>query len=92
MVGQVKGYRFSNRFKKQFKILPQGIQQAFKEKLALFLTDISHPSLRVKKIQGAQNRWEGSVTMKYRFTFHYDEDTVVFRTIGTHDILSRDSS
>ena len=92
MVGQIKGYRFSNRFKKQYKTLPHEIRQTFKEKLELFLTDMRHPSLRVKKIQGVENRWEGSITMKYRFTLHFDEDTVVFRTIGTHDILLRDSS
>ena len=92
MVGQIRAYRFSNRFKKQYKTLPLEIRQAFNEKLALFISDLLHPSLRVKKIQGVQNRWEGSITMKYRFTFHFDEDTVVFRTIGTHDILMRESS
>jgi len=45
---------------------------------------------RVKKIQGVQNRWEGSITMKYRFTFHFEGDTVVFRAVGTHDILLRE--
>lgn len=89
MAGQIKGYRFSNRFKKQYKALPQEIRQAFKEKLELFLADMRHPSLRVKKIQGVENRWEGSVTMKYRFTFHMDKEMVVFRAIGTHDILLR---
>ena len=92
MVGKIGGYRFSNKFKKQYKGLPNEIRQAFSEKLALFLNDMLHPSLRVKKIQGVQNRWEGSVTMKYRFTFHFDEDLVVFRTIGTHDILMREYS
>ena len=37
MVGQIKGFRFSNKFKKQYKMMPQEIQQAFNEKLALFL-------------------------------------------------------
>ena len=92
MVGEIKKYRFSNRFKKQYKSLPLEIRQAFNEKLPLFLIDMLHPSLRVKKIQGVENRWEGSVTMKYRFTFHFDDDTVVFRTIGTHDILLREST
>ena len=92
MVGKISAYRFSNKFKKQYKGLPHEIRQAFNEKLALFLTDMLHPSLRVKKIKGVQNRWEGSITMKYRFTFHFDEDIVVFRTIGTHDILMRESS
>jgi mRNA interferase RelE/StbE len=91
MVERVNAYRFSDAFKKQYKKLPQDIQNAFKEKLDLFLADSLHPSLRIKKIQGVQNRWEGSVTIRYRFTFHYDEKTVVFRTIGTHDILKRES-
>ncbi len=90
MVGRVDAYRFSDAFKKQYKKFPQDIQNAFKEKLDLFLSDSLHPSLRIKKIQGVQNRWEGSVSMKYRFTFHYDEKTVVFRTIGTNDILKRE--
>ena len=92
MVGQIKGYLFSGRFKKQYRSLPLEIRTAFNEKLPLFLTDMLHPSIRVKKIQGVQNRWEGSITMKYRFTFHFEGDIVVFRTIGTHDILLRDSS
>jgi mRNA-degrading endonuclease RelE of RelBE toxin-antitoxin system len=91
MVGKIKGYRFSHKFKKQYKSLPLEIRDAFNEKLTLFLSDMLHPSLRAKKIQGVQNRWEGSITMKYRFTFHFEEETVVFRTIGTHDILLRDS-
>jgi len=92
MVGQITGFRFSKKFKKQYKSLPHEIRQAFKEKLRLFFIDMLHPSLRIKKIQGVQNRWEGSITMKYRFTFHFEDDTVVFRTIGTHDILLRDCS
>ena len=92
MVGRINGYRFSHRFKKQYKNLPTEIRQAFKEKLALLLSDMRHPSLRVKKIQGVENRWEASITMKYRLTFHFDEETIVFRAIGTHDILLRNSS
>ena len=92
MVGRIRGYRFSNKFKKQYKTLPHEIRQTFKEKLQLFLTDMRHPSLRVKKIQGVENRWEGSITMRYRFTFHFEAEIVVFRAIGTHDILLRNST
>jgi len=92
MVKRIDSYRFSKGFRKQYKALPHEIQQAFDEKLTLFLADMLHPSLRVKKIQGTHDRWEGSVTMKYRFTFHLDGETVVFRAIGTHDILLRGSS
>jgi len=54
-----------------------------------FLKQTPHPSLRIKRIQGTKNRWEGSVTMKYRFTFEFLKDEVLFRTIGTHDILKQ---
>ncbi|MFH1993976.1 MAG: hypothetical protein ABIK98_16470 [Pseudomonadota bacterium] len=91
MAKRVKGYQFSRRFKKEYNSLPKEIQKAFDQKLQLILQDISYPSLRVKRIQGTKDRWEGSVTMKYRFTFQYSENTLIFRTIGTHDILNRES-
>ena len=89
MVEKVTAYQFSKRFKKEYNRLPKKIQKAFNEKLTLFLKEISHPSLRIKRIQGTKNQWEGSVTMKYRFTFEFLKDEVLFRTIGTHDILKR---
>ncbi len=92
MAKRIDRHRFSQRFKKQYKALPLEIRQTFDKKLKLFLADMLHPSFRVKKIQGSCDCWEGSVTMKYRFTFIFDGDTIVFRTIGTHDILLRESS
>ncbi len=90
MVEKVTAFKFSKRFKKEYNNLPKEIQKAFDEKLSLFLKQTSHPSLRVKRIQGTKNRWEGSITMKYRFTFEFLKDGVLFRAIGTHDILKRD--
>ena len=89
MVEKVTCYQFSNRFKKQYQSLPFKIQSTFDAKLELFLKNMLHPSLRVKRIQGTQDRWEGSITMKYRFTFEMSETHVIFRTIGTHDILNK---
>jgi len=89
MVEKITTYQFSKRFKKEYNRLPKKIQKAFNEKLALFLKEISHPSLKIKRIQGTKNRWERSVTMKYRFTFEFLKDEVLFRTIGTHDILKQ---
>jgi mRNA-degrading endonuclease RelE of RelBE toxin-antitoxin system len=89
MAEKVENYHFSKRFRKQYRALPKEIQNAFDKKLNLFLNNRSHPSLRVKRIQGTENRWEGSVTMNYRFTFEFSEKTVFFRAIGTHDILNR---
>jgi mRNA-degrading endonuclease YafQ of YafQ-DinJ toxin-antitoxin module len=89
MVERIESFQFSKRFKKEFKKLPQNIQKSFNEKLSLLLQNMLHPSLRVKRIQGTKDRWEGSVTMKYRFTFELIEDTIIFRAIGTHDILNK---
>ena len=89
MVKKIVNYQFTSRFKKEYQALPKEIQQAFDTKLALFLNNILHPSLKVKRIQGTLDRWEGSITMKYRFTFQLSENMVIFRTIGTHDILKR---
>ena len=89
MVKRVRSYQFTNTFKKEYKALPKEIQNTFDKKLTIFLDNVNHPSLRVKKIQGTKDRWEGSITMKYRFTFEFSEDTLIFRTIGTHDILKK---
>ncbi|MCK4379185.1 MAG: hypothetical protein KAW01_07565 [Deltaproteobacteria bacterium] len=91
MVGGIEHYQFSQAFKKSYNRLPGEIQKAFNQKLELRLQDISHPSLRVKRIQGTGNRWEGSVTMKYRFTFQWDGNKLIFRTIGTHGILTKET-
>jgi mRNA-degrading endonuclease RelE of RelBE toxin-antitoxin system len=91
MVEKVTTYQFSKRFKKEYNNLPREIQKAFDQKLQLLLQNMSHPSLRVKRIQGTKTRWEGSVTMKYRFTFEFLENGLIFRAIGTHDILNRES-
>lgn len=53
------------------------------------MQNINHPSLRVKKMQGHENRWEGSITIFYRFTFEMHEDHYLFRRIGPHDDVLR---
>jgi len=87
MVEKITGYRFSSRFRKEYQALPKEIRETFESKLALFLDNPRHPSLRVKRLVGTADRWEGSMTMSYRFTFQWAEGTVLFRRIGTHDIL-----
>ena len=52
MVEKITAYQFSKRFKKEYNNLPKEIQKAFDKKLSLFLKQTSHPSLRVKQIQG----------------------------------------
>ena len=90
MAERISGYTFSNRFKKEYNALSSEIREAFDNKLSLFLDNFHHPSLRVKRITGTIDRWEGSVTMSYRFTFQFEAGRVLFRRIGTHDILKNE--
>ncbi len=87
MVEKITGYEFSSRFRKDYRALSKEIQDIFETKLLLFLDNPRHPSLRVKRLVGTADRWEGSVTMNYRFTFQFAEGKVFFRRIGAHDIL-----
>ena len=88
MVKRITGYQFTKKFKKEYQTLPKEIQANFDRKLSLFLENMFHPSIRTKRIQGTKNRWEGSITMNYRFTVELHGRKAIFRTVGTHDILS----
>lgn len=91
MAERISGYTFSNQFQKEYKAMSKEIQEAFDKKLSLFLNNYHHPSLRVKRITGTIDRWEGSVNMNYRFTFQFEAGRVLFRRIGTHDILKKEN-
>jgi len=60
MAKKITAYQFSKRFKKEYNNLPREIQKAFDQKLQLLLQEMSHPSLRVKRIQGTKTRWVGT--------------------------------
>lgn len=80
---------FTPTFERLFKRLPKRIRHETYEKLALFLEDPAHQSLRVKRIRGTERIWEMSITMNCRLTFEVDEERVFLRRIGTHDVLRR---
>lgn len=78
---------WSQTFTKEFHRLPSQWQKQFDEKFKLFLQDPRHPSLRVKKMQGARGIWEARVNQSYRWTFELIKSGVRLRHVGTHDIL-----
>jgi len=84
----MKIYR-TERFKKQYKKLPQYIKKATKKQLVFLLSDPGHPSLNIKKMKDPRNIWEGRITQSYRFTFQKKEDIYILRNIGTHNILEK---
>ena len=75
------------RFAADYDALPQQLRQRVEKALGLLLETPRHPSLQVKKMKGHDNRWEGRVTLQYRFTFSLDSDTYVLLRVGTHDLL-----
>ncbi len=79
----------SNSFKRSFKKLPKFIQKKADRILILLASDLQHPSIRAKKIQGASDTWEGRIDKFYRFTFQIEADEILLRSIGIHDITKK---
>lgn len=88
-------FRRRKSFKSDLEHLPKEIQELIREKFNLFVENPSHPSLKIKKMQGFKDMWEGHITTDYVFTFHWDEDPetgepiAVFRRVGTHEIYKK---
>ena len=75
--------RSLNKLLSQKKVSKKQVEKFLK----LLTENPSHPSLRVKKIQGSRDIFETSLTMNIRVTFVYlKSNTVYLRNVGEHDI------
>ncbi len=76
-------------FVKQYKKLPNHIQEKFNERLRLWLQNPDHSILRVHALKGElQGCWSMNVTGDYRVIYYFTkEDEVVLVLIGTHSQL-----
>jgi len=74
-------------FDEDYDALPEGIMERAEKQFVLLMENPHHPSLRLKKIKGHPNIWEGRVTKSYRFTFQISGEIYLLRRIGTHDVL-----
>ena len=75
-------------FDKDFRRLHPDIKNIVLNKIAIFMDNPSHPSLRIKKIRGTADIWEMSITKNYRVTFKPAGDTRILRKVGTHNVLN----
>lgn len=92
-------FRATQTFWQSYAQLPPSVKERARRAFLLFQQGAQkppfHPSLRIRKMQGFTNIWEGHVTMQYVFTFHKDVDpetgeTIhIFRNIGTHAIYRK---
>lgn len=78
----------TDKFKREYKKLPEDIKKAFKIQFQKFINHPYaefHPSLRIKRIQGTSNIFEMTITMGIRMTWQYTDDGILLRNIGKHD-------
>lgn len=78
---------FTKTFVRDYRKLPQDIQELTDKQLGLLLSNPKHPSLNVKKMKDPREIWEARITMSYRLTFQVAENTYILRKVGTHDVL-----
>jgi len=83
--------RVLDSFRTDYRRLPREIQERVDQALLKLEADPPHPSLRVKKIRGTRDIWEARVTLAYRLTFQQEENILVLRRVGTHNILRKES-
>jgi mRNA-degrading endonuclease RelE of RelBE toxin-antitoxin system len=74
-------------FDEDYAALPESLKERADKQFILLMENPHHPSLRLKKIKGHPNIWEGRITKSYRFTFQMLGEVYLLRRIGTHDIL-----
>jgi len=79
----------TTHFKRDYKKLPASIQKRTDEKLKFLVQNISHPSLRVKRVQKYKGVFEGRVTKDYRFFFQAITEGYVLLRVDKHDILKK---
>lgn len=83
--------QFTEAFRACYRRLPKEIQRRVDKTLLLLKENPRHPSLHTKRMKGTHGIWEARVTLAYRITFAWLEDTAILRRVGTHDILNRET-
>ena len=63
---------------------PPQIQKAFLKQAGILVQNLRHPSLRAKKYDEANDRWQARVNKDWRFYFSIENDTYVILDIIPH--------
>jgi len=78
----------TNKFKREYKKLPDNVKEAFKKQFELFMKHPYaeyYPSLRIKKVKGTNDILEMTILMGVRMTWQFINDGIRLRNIGEHD-------
>lgn len=76
-------------FQREWKKLPRNVKTKTKKVIKYLEMDRSHPSLRLKKLQGQPGYWELRVDDTWRIILIIKGDVFTFVVIGSHDVLDR---
>ena len=79
---------FSRPFERDYKNLTLAVQKILDKQLEFLQENPRHPSLRIKKMEGSHNIWEGRITKDHRFTFEIVGPIYYMRRTGNHKILN----
>ncbi len=81
---------YTKRFEKNYKKLSQKEKEQIQTKVKILIDNPLHPSLRTKRIQGANGLFECSINMDIRIVWYYENDQmIILLDIGHHGILNK---
>ena len=73
--------RYTHSVLETIEALPVPIRKAFYKQADLLAKNLLHPSLRAKKYDEAQNRWQARVNRNWRFYFKIIGDTYIIEDV-----------
>ena len=76
--------RYNPAATKAFAAAPTVIQKAFLKQAGLLLENLRHPSLRAKKYDETNDRWQARVNRAWRFYFAIEGDSYTILDIIPH--------
>jgi hypothetical protein len=92
-------FETTSRFEKDFADLDPSDKDRFRTAVRHFVADLAagtfRPGLRVKRVQGTDGVFEMTFAPDGRATWQYGEELkpglphIIWRRIGTHDVLTR---
>jgi len=63
---------------------PAAVQKAFFKQIRFLEQNLHHPSLRAKKYDEAEDRWQARVNREWRFYFKIEGDTYFIVAVIPH--------
>lgn len=80
---------FSKRFEKNYKKRIKGhknLEDRFKERFHLYVTDPQNPILKLHQLKGDKNMFSAfSITGDIRVIVSVEDNTTIFHDVGTHN-------